>query len=862
MDAPRLVRRPAAPAAAPALDPAQRSVVEHPGGPLLVLAGPGTGKTTTLVETVVQRVQERGLAPEQVLLLTFSRKAAQELRERVTARLGRTTRGALAMTFSSYAYALLRRELSGPEGRELRLLSGPEQDLEVRRLLEGERDDGARRWPEALRPALGLAGLRQELRDLLLRAQEQGIGPERLAALGRDRGRPEWVAAAGFLRDYESRFDLDPFAEVLDHAGLVRTAAALLEGDDDLRRREREARAVVLVDEYQDTDPAQVRLLQALAGQGRDLVAVGDPDQSIYGFRGADVGGILGFPERFPAVDGSPARVVALRTCRRSGSELLAASRAVAARLPAGRLGPGFRELAPDPGVVPGPGRVEVRLAATATGEAALVADVLRRAHLHDGVAWSDMAVLLRSTPRSLAVLRRGLLQAGVPVVVPGDEVPLREEPVVRALLDLLQAALRPDELDEEGVLGLLSGPLVRADALAVRRLRRALRERALAEGATTGTGELLVQAARDPDRAQGLEARAARPLRRFGELVGAARQTASGQAAAPVEDVLWAVWDRSGLAGRLEEASRGGGSRGAVADRSLDAVLALFDAAARYVDRLPGADALGFLGDVAAQEVPGDTLAQRTPEGDAVRVMTAHASKGLEWRVVVVPGVQEGVWPDLRRRGSLLGADELADADRGLPERVDRRADLLAEERRLFYVAVTRARERLVVTAVSSGEGGDDRPSRFLEELGTPLPAAPVAPGRPLTAAGLVAELRHVAATSDDPALVEAACRRLASLIDGGGAARGAAGRGTCRSPRRPTRSAGGASPRCPTTRRSSPRGRRSGCRRPRSSRSTCARCGGSCRAAWGSVAAPARRRCSAASSTPSASSPADRRR
>lgn len=774
MDAPTLARRPAAHRSAPTLDADQRRVVEHPGGPLLVLAGPGTGKTTTLVEAVVHRVADRGLAPEQVLVLTFSRRAAQELRERVTARLGRTTRGALAMTFHSYAYALLRRELAVPGGPALRLLSGPEQDLEVARLLAGEVAEGALRWPEALRPSVPLRGFRQELRDLLLRAQERGIGPGRLAELGLGRGREDWVAAAGFLQSYEDRFDLDPSVEVLDYAGLVRTAAALLEGDDDLRRREREARVVVLVDEYQDTDPAQVRLLRALAGDGRDLVAVGDPDQSIYGFRGADVRGILGFRDTFRTVAGEPAPLVALRTCRRAGPGLLTAGRAVAARLSAGGLPPGFRDLVPDPAVVTTPGRVELRLATTPTGEAAVVADVLRRAHLHDGVAWSDMAVLLRSTPRTLAGLRRGLLAAGVPVVVPTDEVPLAEEPVVRALLDLLAAALRPGDLDEAAVLALLGGPLVRADALAVRRLRRALREADLRAGGTTPTAALLVQAAGDAREALGLPERAAAPLSRLHRLLRAVREVAGVPVlppwpdplpAVPVEDVLWGLWSATGLAERLERDSVAGGSRGAVADRALDAAIGLFDAAARYVDRLPGAGALGFLQDVAGQEVPADSLSPRTPEGDGVRVLTAHASKGLEWRVVVVAGVQEGVWPDLRLRGSLLGAGELA---AGVTPHADHRAALLAEERRLFYVAVTRARERLVVTAVAAGEGGDERPSRFLGELGLDLPPAATPVGRPFTGAGLLAELRSVAATSPDPALREAACRRLARLVTG----------------------------------------------------------------------------------------------
>ena len=757
--APRLVRRPPSPRAAPVLDPAQRAVVEHGGGPLLVLAGPGTGKTTTLVETVAHRVLERGLPLEQVLVLTFSRRAAAEVRERLTARLGRTSRGALALTFHSYAFALLRREL-GPRG--LRLLSGAEHDLEVARLLQGELADGALRWPEGLRPAVGLRGFRQELRDLLLRAQERGVGPERLRALGERHGRPEWVAAAGFLADYEARFDLDPAGDVLDYAGLVRTAAALLEDDDALRARERADRGLVLVDEYQDTDPAQVRLLQALCGGGRDLVAVGDPDQSIYGFRGADVRGILRFPSAFPTATGAPAPVVALRTSRRAGSALLAAGRSVAGRLPAAPSGAGYRDLVPAEGTPPG--RVEVRLAASATAEAAVVADVLRRAHLVDGVAWSDMAVLVRSSART-GPLRRGLLSAGVPVAVPADEVPLAQEPVVQALLAALEAALRPSSVDEPAALALLTGPLVRADALAVRRLRRALRDVELAGGGTAPSGALLVDAVVDARSALLVPRGPRRPLDRLHAVLDAVR------AAPPTaEEALWAAWSASGLPERLEGLSRRGGPQGAAADRALDAVLALLDAAARYVDRLPGAGVLGFADDVAAQEVPADTLAQRAPEGEAVRLLTAHASKGLEWRVVVVAGVQEGVWPDLRTRGSVLGADVLAEAaggrDGAPDDPVARRAALLAEERRLFYVAVTRASERLVVTAVGTADGGEDRPSRFVDELGVaPQAAAGARAPRPLTGAGLVAELRRVAATSDDPALREAACRRLAAL-------------------------------------------------------------------------------------------------
>ncbi len=835
MTTPRLVRSRPDERPPPALDPDQQRVVDHPGGPLLVLAGPGTGKTTTLVETVVEQVR-RGRSPEQVLLLTFSRGAAQQLRERVTARLGSTTRGPVAMTIHAYAWALLRRELPG---EPLRLLTGAEQDLEIGRLLRGEVEDGAVRWPADLRPALGLSGFRDELRDLLMRAQERGLGGPDLVALGRSRELPAWVAAGSFLDDYEARFDLDVQHQVIDQAGLVVAAAALLEQDARLRERERAAYKVVLVDEYQDTDPAQVRLLQALAGDGRDLVAVGDPDQSIYGFRGADVRGILDFHEHFPqGPGGGPPVTVELRTSRRAGPALLAASRAVAGRLPAGRLGRGFRDLTADRSVVSDDGSVEVLLAGSATGEAALVADVLRRAHLVDGVPWSEMAVLLRSTPRALAGLRRGLLAAGVPVSVPVEELPLAEEPAVTALLGALSLALDPGSATEQDVLALLTGPLVGADALAVRRLRRALREqdRRMRDDTLRAAGPGRVDVEGDADRDDGshdvradvsddvsdvgrdgderggrgraedcgdTEDRPQEPVAAAELLLAAARQVpvrpgtgdrralgpllrlqgllqAARDAQGTAEQVLWAVWQRSGLADRWEQESVAGGARGARADRALDAVVALFETAGRFVDRLPHLGALALVADVLAQQVPGDSAHGRTSQAGSVRLLTAHAAKGLEWRLVVVAGVQEGVWPDLRMRGSLLATerlDELLQTSGEPAGRVlDHRAERLVEERRLFYVAVTRARERLVVTAVDGGEGDDDRPSRFLSELGLPLPVSVAALARPLTSAGVLGELRRAAAEDQDPALREAACRRLARLAMGHQAPRHAA--------------------------------------------------------------------------------------
>ncbi len=540
------------------------------------------------------------------------------------------------------------------------------------------------------------------------------------------------MAAAAFLDRYAARFDLAP-VPAYDYAEIVRIAAALL-GRTQTRQRERDAYDVVLVDEYQDSDPAQESLLMALAGDGRELIAVGDPDQSIYAFRGADVRALTEFPDRFRTADGQPAPVVALRTCRRSGEVLLAASRRVARRLPAA---PGasaaqarHRMLVPVPDSPPG--EIAILIADSSTQEAALVADTLRRAHLADGVPWSDMAVLVRSAARQMPLLRRALTAASVPVAVAGDELPMTDEPGTRPLLMLLRCALQPKELDEQVAAELLCGPLGGTDALGLRRLRRSLQLLADADPETPGNADgpnntdMLAHALLDPRDLAVVPDRVAEPAKKVAALLATARKAIDRGGSA--EEVLWAIWDASRLAPQWQRASAAGGPAGAAADRDLDAVLALFDKAAHFADTMPpGAPGL-FADSLSGQEIAGDTLAERAVREDCVRILTAHRSKGLEWDVVVVAGVQEEAWPDLRLRGSLLGVDELAETARpdtrpaqGQGTDVDAAmlaAKLLAEERRLFYVAVTRARKRLVVTAVG-GEDTDTRPSRFLDRAG-----------------------------------------------------------------------------------------------------------------------------------------------
>ncbi|MFL6171950.1 MAG: PD-(D/E)XK nuclease family protein, partial [Marmoricola sp.] len=421
-----------------------------------------------------------------------------------------------------------------------------------------------------------------------------------------------------------------------------------------------------------------------------------------------------------------------------------------------------------------GDGRVEVYRFDTERAEAEHLADLLRRAHLEDGIEWHDMAVLVRSGRSTLPGLRRALGAAGVPVEVAADEVPLIRDPAVQPLLDALRAVLNLDNHDPDNVdhidagraEGLLLGPLAGLDAGDVRRLGRLLRQREKARALGSGdrhrhSRDLLRLAVLEAGFLDGLQGPEVERVAAFNALLTQARAAADDGAEAGA--VLWILWSGTSWPSRLQRNAEGTGAASGRAHRDLDSLCALFEAAARVEDQRENTGVRQFLDTLVAQEIPADTLAERGLRGSSVRLLTAHRSKGLEWRLVVIAHVQQQGWPDLRRRSTLLQADRIG-SDGVLPPVLTK--DLLAEERRLFYVACTRARQRLVVTAVASPEDEGEQPSRFLDELGLDATDVIGRPRRPLSLAGLVAELRRV---STDPtqstALREAAARRLARL-------------------------------------------------------------------------------------------------
>ncbi|MDQ1484174.1 MAG: hypothetical protein QOF35_2250, partial [Actinomycetota bacterium] len=442
-------------------------------------------------------------------------------------------------------------------------------------------------------------------------------------------------------------------------------------------------------------------------------------------------------------------------------------------------------------------GRADVRLVRTTSQEAALIAAELRAAHLMGDTQWSEMAVIVRGQGRS-ATLRRVLMAAGVPVAVPSHDLPVRDEPAVRPLLALLEVALdvamgAPDPIDTQTAVDAVLSPIGGADAVGLRRLRRALRRQELESGGGRSSDELLAAGLVERDTLVMLGPEGA-PARRVASAIAAgvraARTTsrsdgsdgsrgADGSDGSDVvrfapgvtaESVLWALWDATGLADSWRRAALGGGASGARADCYLDAVVALFDAAAKYADRLPQMGPRGFLEHIRGQDVAGDTLVALAPSHDTVSLLTAAGAAGRQWRFVVVAGVQEGVWPDLRLRGSLLGSERLVDVVSGRGQSLRAaQAAVRYDETRLFLVAVSRASERLLVTAVRSE---DEQPSVYLDIVDPPqesddrdeLRRFSEVP-RPMTLTALVAELRREVVVGATVSQRRGAAQHLARL-------------------------------------------------------------------------------------------------
>ncbi|GAA4391953.1 ATP-dependent helicase [Tsukamurella soli] len=768
--------------------PASGALPLDTGGwsPYRIRGGPGTGKTSALVDIAVAKLTDPLVDAESVLLLTGSKLAVQRLRRDVSARVlatapdgGRAhaTHEPLVRTVHSLAFAVLRLAAIRNGEPPPRLITGSEQDAVIRELLRGNVTDGAWWWPQRLRPALATNGFAVALRDLFAQVAQRGIGPEELERMGREHERDEWVAAARSYREYQETTLLrgsvgsagpQAVAPAVDAAELIDAAVTALASDDGLLAQQRERIRFLLVDDAHNLDPLAAALVRLL-GTGTELTVIaGDPDQAVFSFRGAAT--------RFlQSMDVQRGRDILLERSFRFGDEIAATVNRVSARLP--------QRFAATAAERRRAGDSAIRVFSTPAKEADAIAAMLRREHVTHGIPWADMAIVVRSVSASIAPLRRALAYAGVPVTVPSDDVPLAQQRVVHALLLVLRIVGDPGSVEAPDALTLLSGPVGDGDPLTLRRVRRAIRRVDPAEqrGSAQLLRDILIGAVDFAPYRAALTELEAEPVLRVAKVVAATRA-----AAGSVEEALWAAWATTGLATRWSGLALRGGSLGEQADRDLDAVLGLFDAAADFTDTLPTASVARFVEYIEQLQIPRGRNRTSEATSTGVTLLSVHGAIGREWEVVAVAGLQEGRWPDLRLRGGLLGTQDLVDVLDGLPPAslatVSRSLPLLAEERRLLLVACSRARTRLLLTAVDSADGdGELVPSRFLQGLAPTLaddpdtytPAVETEPVVALDLRTMVATLRAVVSEPDggshNPDEKAHAARQLARLADAG---------------------------------------------------------------------------------------------
>ena len=719
--------------------PEQLNAICAPLEPQVIVAGAGTGKTTVMAARVVWLVGTGQVRAEQVLGLTFTRKAAAELGERICHALERadlasrdeTEGGEMVLTYDAFAARLVREHglrlgieadaglLSGASRFRVAARAVAEHPLPLEHLSRLS----PRQLPErvlALDAALGShLATPAQVREFSLRARARFEkaplwrgSPTKavLEAQGAIDERLELLELVETYRELKKKLGLVEFAD--QQAQAVELAQSFPAVGATLRQRFR----VVLLDEYQDTSSAQAILLRALfsgadtaSGRGFPVTAVGDPNQAIYGWRGAAASNILGFPTHFPGATGEPAKEFTLTINRRSGSRILEVGNALAEPLTRNRGG--GVELRPGEGAPDG--KVRVLCFDTLAEELDWLATDVTARHA-EGTAWRDIAVLTRRNDVLTSVWEH-LREHDVPVEIVGIGGLLRLPEIAPVVATLKVLA---DPLANAEVAGLLTGERWRlglADLAALARRARELvpgkntkeplslpEELTELVSRTDPAREIsLLDAVNDPGGAAISDEGRAR-LERFASELADLRKHLDE----PVPELVRRVISRLGL--EAEQLVRGDTSQ-----------LARFNAACSTYPDIDGDGSLaGLLAWLDAEEEYGDALERATPTAvDSVKLLTVHRAKGLEWHTVYLPALSEGVFPGTDRTGNwstnsrLLPAPLRGDAD-SIPQLADYskrgidtyREELKQEHRlsedRLAYVAVTRAKRLLVISA------------------------------------------------------------------------------------------------------------------------------------------------------------------
>jgi DNA helicase-2/ATP-dependent DNA helicase PcrA len=633
------------------LNPAQGEAVAHDDGPMLVLAGAGSGKTRVLTTRIARLIGDRGVAPHEILAVTFTNKAAGEMRDRIGRLLGEEPRGMWCGTFHALGARLLRG-VAGVVGRQPNFTIYDEDDTlaAVKRIMERRRLAPTQWSPKAILGAISSA-------------KNALVSPGDYQRAARD---PFATAVAGVYADLEVTLEQ---ANAVTFDDLLVLPVRVLERDEGVRAHYRRRFRYVLVDEYQDTNAAQYRFVHLMAGGHGNVMVVGDDDQSIYGWRGADIRNILDFERDFPG-----ARVVRLEENYRSTPGILALANTVIAEN-TGRRGKVLRATRPagEP--------VTLVEALDERDEAEAITDLIQARRVRGAVDYRDCAVLYRTNAQS-RTLEDACRRRGIPYRLVGA-VRFYDRREIRDLLAYLKLVANP--ADDEAFRRAVAVP------------RRGLGDAAIAllESEARAAGVPLLEAARRPAVLDALRPAARTALAAFAALVDSLRAAAVDAA---VDELLRDLMERIRYADYL----RAEGPEGL--DR-LENVRELVAGAAEVVADDGGEVGLTPLDHFLQSSTLVAGVDRLDPDADAVTMMTMHNAKGLEFPLVCVSGLEDGLFPLAR------AAED---------------PDQLEEERRLFYVGITRAEAVLVLTCAEqrrrNGELLHAAPSRFLKGIAPAL--------------------------------------------------------------------------------------------------------------------------------------------
>jgi superfamily I DNA/RNA helicase len=701
-----------------AATPEQKLVIGSKSPRLIVFGGPGTGKTSTLIETVVSQIKS-GIDPNSILVLTYGRERASELRDKIVIQSGANAFEPIVRTFHSLAFSIINTQVEADDPKYV-LISGAEQDSFIRELLANPEHSPQVKWPKVLEPALSTKGFARELRDLILRASERNFTYKELIERGHLLNEPWWEPAANFWKIYDQILGIrygfvSGAAKRIDSSSIISQAIFDLNERAKIRESFQNKFKVIVIDEFQESDNSQRDLLDLLASDRVILFA--DPQSAIGQFRGADPEGVRAYAAN------NNFETLELTTALRTPNSITELCNTVSTK---------FRNPGKPIQSLEATGKIDVAKLASQSDCANYIAHAFRTAHLRDGVAWSQMAVILRSPGAGVSAISRAFALNNIPVRIDSDAQALGENPAIKPILTIAQIALGTIKLIPSNwdlIEEILFSEFGGADALSLRQMRIDLGKlREPGDDAKSST-QIILEIIDNNDAPLPWEQLLS--LKRIADLIAEARKVvrmnSKGSKKIDIADLIWATWSTAknyegdSLATTWRNRALKGGMRGAAADRDLDAVITLFESARRFAERMPDSDPQLFLDQILSESIQSDAIAAHGQRGEVVSVMTVHSAKGLEWDLVAITGLQEGVWPNLKARGSLLGSERLVESER--TQATARReieasaaSALVEDERRLLKVAISRAKQALVVTAYSKED--DSEPSQYFEEI------------------------------------------------------------------------------------------------------------------------------------------------